>query len=51
MNLRKITLAIFMIAASINVMAQRNSSIRAKNKRPFTIEDLIPGGSTYYQNG
>ena len=50
MNLRKITLAIFMIAASINVMAQRSRSIRAKINHPFTIEDLIPGGSTYYQN-
>ena len=38
-------------ALPLSIMAQnRNMPIRPRIKRAFTIDDLIPGGSTYYQS-
>lgn len=49
MNIRLLTLVTLMIATPINIMAQ-NNQIKARQRKPFTIEDLIPGGATYYQS-
>lgn len=40
-NHRRIALAAVLIASAISIMAQEN------NKKTFTLEDLIPGGTTY----
>ena len=51
MNRRQITFALLLAFFPISIMAQiRNTPVRAKIKKAFTIEDLIPGGSRYYQS-
>ncbi len=50
MKKHKIFIAIMMIAFPLFAMAQNGADIRAKDKKYFTIEDLIPGGAKYYQS-
>ena len=50
MKKRLSILAIALIALPMTIMAQNGPNIRAKMKKSFTVEDLIPGGSTYYQS-
>lgn len=40
-NHRRVALATVLIASALSIMAQEN------NKKTFTLEDLIPGGTTY----
>ena len=51
MSIRQITFAILLAIFPISMMSQnRNMTVRAKIKRNFTIDDLIPGGATFYQS-
>ncbi len=51
MGIRQFTFAIILAIFPISMMSQnRNMPVRAKIKRNFTIDDLIPGGSTFYQS-
>jgi len=51
MSIRQITFAILLAVFPISMMSQnRNMTVRAKIKRNFTIDDLIPGGATFYQS-
>jgi len=50
MKKRLYFLAIAWIATQMTIMAQDRPNIRARELKPFTIEDLIPGGSKYYQS-
>ena len=51
MKIRHFTLFLLLAAIPFCTMAQnRNMPVRAKIKRSFTIDDLIPGGSTFYQS-
>ncbi len=51
MKIRQFTLVMLLAALPLSIMAQnRNMPIRPRIKRAFTIDDLIPGGSTYYQS-
>ena len=51
MNRKLFATAILLMAFPFLSMAQnKRNGIKASPKRLFTIEDLIPGGSTYYQN-
>ncbi len=50
MQTKSLFTAALLAALPLFVMAQNNSSIRAKIKKTFTLEDLIPGGSTYFQH-
>ena len=51
MSIRQITFAILLAVFPISMMSQnKNMTVRAKIKRNFTIDDLIPGGATFYQS-
>lgn len=51
MSIRQFTFAILLAIFPISMMSQnRNMPVRAKIKRNFTIDDLIPGGATFYQS-
>ena len=51
MSIRHFTFVIILAIFPISMMSQnRNMPVRAKIKRDFTIDDLIPGGATFYQS-
>ena len=51
MNRKLLATAVLLMAFPFLSMAQnKRNGIKARPKQLFTIEDLIPGGSTYYQN-
>lgn len=51
MNRKLFATALLLMAFPFLSMAQnKRNGIKARPKQLFTIEDLIPGGSTYYQN-
>lgn len=43
-------IALMALLPSLTMAQQSQHGIRAKQKRLFTLEDLIPGGSTFYQH-
>ncbi len=51
MSIRHFSFAIILALLPLSVMSQnRQMPVRAKIKKNFTIDDLIPGGSTFYQS-
>ena len=51
MSIKQFIFAIILAIFPISMMSQnRNMPVRAKIKRDFAIDDLIPGGSTFYQS-
>ena len=51
MRIKQFSFAFILALLPISVMSQnRQMPVRAKIKKNFTIDDLIPGGSTFYQS-
>jgi dipeptidyl-peptidase-4 len=51
MRIKHFSFAFILALLPISVMSQnRQMPVRAKIKKNFTIDDLIPGGSTFYQS-
>lgn len=49
MNTNKLVMMLMLMAAPLTFMAQNENNVNS-SKRLFTLDDLIPGGSTYYQH-
>jgi len=49
MKTNKLIMMLMLMATPITLMAQNENNVNG-SKRLFTLDDLIPGGSTYYQH-